>query len=115
MGEEQKTRKVPFLRLVYEVQRRREDGKILPSDVRAGLDDEGYLLDAGVKEYLKVTYLKPLRDAASDLTPKRNSRLSQILAGHPAFKGKENHAFYWSAYSRSSMKKFVDILKALKL
>ncbi|MDP4199712.1 MAG: AAA family ATPase [Bacteroidota bacterium] len=92
--------KVPYLRLVYEVQRKLEEGRILPSDVRAGVDDECYLLDAGAKEYLKVTYLKPLRDAESDLTPKRNSRLSQILASHEAFKGKETTHFLVRLFER---------------
>jgi putative ATP-dependent endonuclease of OLD family len=78
----------PFLKLNYDVTRKVD--KILPSDVRAGVDDEGYLLTAEAKEYLKVTYLKPLRDAENELIAKRNSRLSQILLGDEAFRGKEN-------------------------
>src|SRR5690606_16885116 len=35
-------------------------------------------------------YLKPLRDAENELIAKRNSRLSQILLGDEAFKGKED-------------------------
>ncbi len=77
----------PFLRLIYDVTRK--EGKILPSDVRAGVDDEGYQLTAEAREYLKVTYLKPLRDAKAEFVPKKNSRLSQILQGHEAFKGDE--------------------------
>lgn len=83
-GEEAK----PFLKLNYDVTRKVD--KILPSDVRAGVDDEGYFLTAEAKEYLKVTYLKPLRDAENELIAKRNSRLSQILLGDEAFRGKEN-------------------------
>ena len=82
-GEEAK----PFLRLIYDVTR--NEDRILPSDVRAGVDDEGYRLTAEAREYLKTTYLKPLRDAKADLVPKKNSRLSQILLGHEAFKGNE--------------------------
>lgn len=82
----------PYLRLIYDVKRNIEDNYILPSEVRAGVDETGYTLTAEAKEYLKVTYLKPLRDAYAELVPKRNSRLSQILLGHEAFKGKEeNH------------------------
>lgn len=77
----------PFLKLNYDG--RRKDGKIFPADIKAGLDDDGYLLPAEAKEYLKVTYLKPLRDAESELVAKRNSRLSQILLADEAFKGKE--------------------------
>ncbi|MBN8878035.1 MAG: AAA family ATPase [Sphingobacteriales bacterium] len=77
----------PYLKLNYDV--RRHDKKILPSDVKAGVDEDGYLLTAEAKEYLKATYLKPLRDAENELIAKRNSRLSQILLGDTAFKGKE--------------------------
>lgn len=82
-GEEVK----PLLKLNYDVKRR--DNKIEPSDIKAGIDNEGYLLTAEAKEYLKATYLKPLRDAENELIAKRNSRLSQILLGDEAFKGKE--------------------------
>ena len=84
-GEEAK----PFLKLNYDVKRQAD--RILPSDVKAGVDEDGYLLTAEAKEYLKATYLKPLRDAENELIAKRNSRLSQILLGDEAFKGKENN------------------------
>jgi len=83
-GEEAK----PFLKLNYDVKRQAK--KILPSDVKAGVDEDGYLLTAETKDYLKATYLKPLRDAENELIAKRNSRLSQILLGDEAFKGKED-------------------------
>lgn len=82
-GEEAK----PFLKLNYDVKRQAD--KIIPTDIKAGIDEEGYLLTAETKEYLKTTYLKPLRDAENELVAKRNSRLSQILLGDEAFKGKE--------------------------
>lgn len=77
----------PFLKLNYDVMRQTD--KIIPTDVKAGIDEDGYLLTAEAKEYLKATYLKPLRDAENELIAKRNSRLSQILLGDEAFKGKE--------------------------
>ena len=81
---------IPTLKLVYEANIRAE--RIIPSDVKAGLSEEGYLLTSEAKEYLKVTYLKPLRDAKTELVPKKNSRLSQIFQEHEAFKGRgENH------------------------
>lgn len=69
----------------------RRDGRILPSDVKAGPDEDGKTLTAEAREYLKVTYLKPLRDADNELVSKKNSRLSQILINDPAFKGEEDH------------------------
>lgn len=77
----------PFLQVSYDVQR--QGKRIFPADVKAGVDDIGYLLTAEAREYLKATYLRPLRDAESELVAKRNSRLSQILLGDSAFKGKE--------------------------
>ncbi|AIZ43054.1 ATP-dependent nuclease [Cellulophaga baltica] len=77
----------PFLKLNYDVKRQAD--KIIPTDVKAGVDEEGYLLSAETKYYFKATYLKPLRDAENELVAKRNSRLSQILLGDEVFKGKE--------------------------
>ena len=78
---------IPTLKLTYEATIKSE--KILPSDIKAGLSEEGYLLTSKAKEYLKATYLKPLRDAKKELVPKRNSRLSQIFQEHDAFKGRD--------------------------
>jgi putative ATP-dependent endonuclease of OLD family len=86
-----------FLRLTYDVKRQAD--KILPTDVRAGVDEEGYLIPAEAKEYLKVTYLKPLRDAENELIAKRNSRLSQILLSDEAFKGKEKDNYLVKIFS----------------
>ncbi len=38
-------------------------GSIISSQHRAGADGEGLPLDGELREYLKATYLKPLRDA----------------------------------------------------
>lgn len=76
--------KRPVLRLIYKV--RRTDGRIIPTEVRAGMDDVGSPMDVLAREYLKVTFLKPLRDAENELTAKKYSRLSQILEGHELFK-----------------------------
>jgi len=58
-------------------------------DVKAGSDDEGTQMSSVARALLKATYLKPLRDAENELTPRRNSRLSQILDSHQAFEDKE--------------------------
>ena len=73
---------VPFLRVILEVTKK--GNRILPFDVRAGVDDKGHQMTAEARDYLKTTYLKPLRDAQSELIPRRNSRLSQIFLGHEA-------------------------------
>jgi len=63
----------------------RKDQNII-TNIKAGQDDEGIQLDGEARENLKVTYLKPLRDALSELTPGYKSRLAQILKGHDIFK-----------------------------
>lgn len=79
----------PYLRVIYDVSRTAQ--RILPADICAGVDSQGTPLKAAAREYLKATYLKPLRDANLDLTPKKNSRLSNILQTHEAFENKEEH------------------------
>ncbi len=76
----------PYLKLILEIQHNGE--RILPFEVRAGADNRGNPLSAEARDYLKTTYLRPLRDAQNELVPKRNSRLSQILEGHEIFKSK---------------------------
>ncbi|MFY9072070.1 ATP-dependent nuclease [Aliarcobacter butzleri] len=69
---------------------KRKDRKIF-YEIRAGADDEGSQLSGEARDYLRVTYLKALRDAESELSPKKGSRLSQILDSHEVFEDKENH------------------------
>ncbi|MDE6650025.1 MAG: AAA family ATPase [Muribaculaceae bacterium] len=89
----------PILRLIYTV--RLIDDKPIPHELRAGMDEAGAAIDSQAREYLKVTFLKPLRDADNELTSKRYSRLSQILEGHDLFKkgadGKESFENYVAA------------------
>ncbi|WP_294286628.1 AAA family ATPase [uncultured Chryseobacterium sp.] len=74
----------PTLKIIFEA--KRIENKIISSDVKAG-PNEGNMLTQEAKEFLKITYLKPLRDAKNELIPKKNSRLSQIFQEHDAFKG----------------------------
>ena len=54
-------------------------------NVKAGPDEEGTLFDVTARDLLRAIYLKPLRDAESELIPGRRSRLSQILDAHESF------------------------------
>lgn len=58
-------------------------GSIITTQHRAGKDGEGLPIDGEVREYLKATYLKPLRDAERELRAGRRSRLSRILGAMP--------------------------------
>lgn len=82
--EKSEIKQTPILRLIYQVEYK--NSRIIPTDISAGMDDFGSALNAEAKEYLKITYLKALRDADNELIAKKNSRLSQILKGHHLFK-----------------------------
>lgn len=55
------------------------------TDLRAGADPVGIPMDGDARALLRVTYLKPLRDADAELTPGRRSRFAQILKAHALF------------------------------
>lgn len=58
-------------------------GTVIASQHRAGAEGEGLPLDGELREYLKATYLKPLRDAEREMRAGRRSRLSRILGAMP--------------------------------
>jgi putative ATP-dependent endonuclease of OLD family len=60
------------------------------TEIRAGADDEGPLLDRDTRLYLSTTYLKPLRDAENELSAGRMSRLSQLLGSKSSIGGSEH-------------------------
>lgn len=99
---------IPYLRLIYDVNK--TSTRILPSDIRAGVDEVGYQMSAEAKDYLKITYLKALRDASGELVPKKNSRLSQILQNHEAFKdtGSEHYLFNLLQVFNESVEKYFE-------
>lgn len=57
----------------------------IATDVRAGPDEIGTTIEGEARSRLRVTYLKPLRDAENELTAGRRSRFAQILRAHPHF------------------------------
>lgn len=82
----------PFLKVIYKA--KKINDKIIPGDVTAGSTDDGRLMTSIARDYLKCTYLKALRDADSELSAHKNSRVSQILQGHNLFATTpgQNHA-----------------------
>lgn len=56
---------------------------IVSSQHRAGIEAEGLPIEGELREYLKATYLKPLRDAEREMRAGRRSRLSRILGAMP--------------------------------
>lgn len=53
--------------------------------VRSGSNADGPSIEGEIREFLKVTYLQPLRDAEAELAAGRGSRLAQILESHTQF------------------------------
>ena len=62
-------------------------------ETHSGEHGEGPAIEGLMRELLKTTYLKPLRDADAELSPGRNSRLSQILVNHPDIAKEANNDF----------------------
>jgi putative ATP-dependent endonuclease of OLD family len=61
--------------------------------VRTGPGGAGPEASVSVREAVRATYLRPLRDAEHELRPGRASRLSQILAAHPSIAGQADNDF----------------------
>ncbi|MDR8392247.1 AAA family ATPase [Aliifodinibius sp. S!AR15-10] len=61
-----------------------KDHKVV-QNIRAGIDEDGAFLEGGARDLLRTTYLKPLRDAETELSPGYRSRLAQILLNHSVF------------------------------
>jgi len=53
------------------------------TELRSGLQGDGPAIQGALREYLRVTYLRPLRNAEGELSAGRRSRLSQILSAIP--------------------------------
>ena len=70
------------LHLRLRAQRKRDR---ITAQLRAGPDALGTPIDGEARDRLRVTYLKPLRDAEIELTAGRRSRFAQILRAHPLF------------------------------
>ena len=58
-------------------------GDVVATQYRAGKNADGPPLEADLREYLRTTYLRPLRDAERELRSGRRSRLSRILGALP--------------------------------
>lgn len=72
-----------------------KDNKRARVDVitRSGRNGNGQEIGHAVRELVRATYLRPLRDAEAELKPARQSRLSQILGAHKNIDGQEENDF----------------------
>lgn len=69
---------IPYIKL--EMVANIKNGKIYNDTYIGDIEgDIGYRIPGEIKEYLRIAFLKPLRDAENQMIAKKNSRLSQIL------------------------------------
>ncbi len=81
----------PFLFITLKAtltDRRLRGTQYIDKSVKSGVNGSGGNIENEIREFLRTTYLKPLRDAIQELSAGRCSRLSQILAGHSKIKEK---------------------------
>ena len=71
----------------------RRGGRRVAVTVRSGKNADGPAIEGEIREFLRVTYLRPLRDAEGELGPGKGSRLSQILRSHPDFEAEGTSDF----------------------
>lgn len=98
-----------YLILTCEISKNSE--KVFSYDIKAWFNWELWILTAEQREYLNVTYLKPLRDVKTEFIPKKWSRLSTILESHEAFKWKwKKHLLYkkFEEFNETIIKYFED-------
>lgn len=80
--------KEPYLVIHLHARRRidvTESRKLQPIvRTHSGVGGNGPEIGAAARELIRATYLKPLRDAVSELRPKKGSRLSQVLRAQKA-------------------------------
>lgn len=88
-----KTPQEEYLILSCDISKNTE--RVFPFDIKAWPNGDLWILTSEQRDYLNVTYLKPLRDVKTEFIPKKWSRLSSILESHEAFKWKsKTHDLY---------------------
>jgi len=83
-----------YLRVVFRANKYIDVNQIekINKDIVAGPINHEQGMHSIAQEYLRVTYLKPLRDAESELKPGYRSRVARVIEGLEAFRseGKKN-------------------------
>lgn len=63
----------------------KKGSRYIRSELRSGAKADGPHIEREIREYLSATYLRPLRDAESELSAGRYSRLAQIISSSKQF------------------------------
>jgi putative ATP-dependent endonuclease of OLD family len=80
------------LRARWVAARGKKRGRV-EAPTRSGRDGTGPEIGSAVRDLVRSTYLRPLRDAEAELRPGRYSRLSQILGAHKSIEGQDENDF----------------------
>jgi putative ATP-dependent endonuclease of OLD family len=88
------------------LRKQRGGGFIVMTQYRACRDADGPPLEGDLREYLRTTYLRPLRDAERELRSGKRSRLSRILGALPLMSSQS------SAAAAGTPATLVDTMKA---
>lgn len=83
----------------------------IKTEIKSGVDGNGLSIEAEIRDFLSATYLKPLRNAESELSSGRASRLSQILSSSKSIKAEINDILSIVANANSEL---LDDNKALQ-
>jgi len=76
----EKRRPVLYIQLEAKFTGRERRGyPYIQTSIKSGREGNGLSIEAEIRDFLAVTYLKPLRDAESEMSSGRGSRLAQIL------------------------------------
>ncbi|MFH2044335.1 MAG: AAA family ATPase [Pseudomonadota bacterium] len=72
-----------YVTLLAQITQRKMRGiRFIDRTIKSGVNGTGNSIEGEIRAFLRTTYLKPLRDAALEMSSGHGSRLSQILAGH---------------------------------
>jgi putative ATP-dependent endonuclease of OLD family len=79
------------LRVVLKANKYKDANQVekISKEILAGPENHEIGMHSIAQEYLKVTYLKPLRDAESELKPGYRSRVARVIEGLEAFQDDE--------------------------
>ena len=107
----------PYLHIVLKATRLEEHAvtttwrRSMSVTVASGKNGQGPAVQGPVRDFLRTTYLRPLRDAEAELSAGRGSRLSQILQSHPNFEAQADSDFDEDSPEESTPSTIVGIMR----
>jgi putative ATP-dependent endonuclease of the OLD family len=83
----EESRSVLYITLTAQKTGQEKRGRpFIKTELKSGKNGNGLSIDSEIRDFLSTAYLKPLRDAETELSSGKGSRLSQILSSFKDFK-----------------------------